>query len=136
MAARKSGAGNRSATGRVPPTAWKPGQSGNPKGRPPVDVHVRDLARAHTEEAIAALVAVATDPAQRGSDRTAAAVALLDRGWGRPTERQEVESVAVTVSPEDAATRDATVQNLLRLMFPLAEEGASIPTGAPVGESG
>ena len=40
------------------------------------------LARAHTPEAVAALVAALDSPRERVS----AAVALLDRGWGKPTQ--------------------------------------------------
>lgn len=79
----------------VPPeeNRWKPGQSGNPAGRiagaapkwfkqPSL---VRELARQHTAEAIATLV----DAMRTSKDpkvRCAAAVALLDRGWGKPVE--------------------------------------------------
>ena len=53
---------------------------------------------------------------------------------GEATERTEAEVSAV--APEEAASRQAQVQALLRLMFPLAEEGEKIETGAPVGEGG
>jgi HEAT repeat protein len=43
---------------------------------------VQALAREHTPEAIAALVAALGN--QR--ERVSAAVALLDRGWGKPTQ--------------------------------------------------
>ena len=42
------------------------------------------MARAHTTEAIDALVANLRD--ENGSVRNMAAVALLDRGWGRPVQ--------------------------------------------------
>lgn len=61
---------------------WKPGQSGNPSGRPSASAELRDLARQHTAAAIAALVAALTDD----KTRVAAAVALLDRGWGKPVQ--------------------------------------------------
>ena len=47
-----------------------------------------ELAQAHTDTALSALVEVA----QSGSDsaRVAAAVAILDRGWGRPLQATEL----------------------------------------------
>ena len=61
---------------------WPPGQSGNPGGRPKASLDIQALARQHTPEAIAALVDALANPRERVS----AAVALLDRGWGRPTQ--------------------------------------------------
>lgn len=58
------------------------GQSGNPGGRPKAALDVQELARAHTPDAINALVAALANPRERVS----AAVALLDRGWGKPTQ--------------------------------------------------
>jgi hypothetical protein len=43
---------------------------------------VQELARTHTPQAIEALVATLGNP----RERVAAAVALLDRGWGKPTQ--------------------------------------------------
>lgn len=65
-------------------TRWKPGQSGNPKGRPKVVGEVRDLARAHTTAAINTLVSIATNRRAPAAARVSAASALLDRGYGRP----------------------------------------------------
>lgn len=58
---------------------FKPGQSGNPNGRRKEDTRVKELARAQTERAIEALVKALDDD----RTRVAAAVALLDRGWGK-----------------------------------------------------
>jgi hypothetical protein len=58
------------------------GQSGNPGGRLRAPLDVQELARAHTKEAVLALVQALDDPRHAVS----AAVALLDRGWGRPTQ--------------------------------------------------
>lgn len=71
-------------------TKFRPGISGNPGGRPKAEGHVRDLARAQTGRAIAALVEALED--QNGRVRVAAATALLDRGWGRPTQVIEEQS--------------------------------------------
>ena len=61
---------------------WPPGRSGNPGGRPKAALDIQALARQHTPDAIAALVAALANPRERVS----AAVALLDRGWGKPTQ--------------------------------------------------
>src|SRR5215207_1463599 len=65
---------------------FKPGQSGNPGGRPKVIAHVQELAREHTSEAIATLVAVMRDPKSSAAARVAASNALLERGYGKPTQ--------------------------------------------------
>ena len=61
---------------------FAPGQSGNPGGRAKADHRVRDLARAHTEAAINALA----EALKNERTSVAAAVALLDRGWGKPVQ--------------------------------------------------
>lgn len=73
-------------TRRGPDGRFRKGVSGNPGGRPKEVGYVRDLARQHTEEAIKTLVAIMQDPTQPGRVRVAAAEAILDRGWGRPTQ--------------------------------------------------
>lgn len=64
---------------------FAPGKSGNPGGRPKEDPEVKEMARAHTKEAIQALLEVCKQKADR-SARVRAAVALLDRGWGKPVQ--------------------------------------------------
>ena len=73
---------------------FKPGQSGNPGGRSPRvgpnGETVAQLARAHTSDAIARMVAIL-----KGSDddlALRAAMALLDRGWGKPKESVDLDA--------------------------------------------
>jgi hypothetical protein len=66
--------------GGITGKGFMPGQSGCPGGRPRQDV--TELARAHTADAIRALVLALQSP----RERVPAAVALLDRGWGRPVQ--------------------------------------------------
>ncbi len=52
--------------------------------------HVRDLAKKYTPEAVEAIVDIMRT-AEKDSVRLSAAIALLDRGWGRP--EQTIDSV-------------------------------------------
>ena len=56
---------------------------------PPEGSTLSELARVHTEAAIAALTKVMTGDGSEAA-RISAATAILDRGWGRP--RQEIEA--------------------------------------------
>lgn len=65
---------------------FQPGQSGNPGGRPKASARVRDAAREHTESAIDVLVSIMTNTDAATAARVAAASAILDRGYGKPTQ--------------------------------------------------
>lgn len=75
---------------RLPSGRWLPGQSPNPGGRPKVALAVRELVRQHTEMAITTLVEIC-EYGQSEAARLAAAVALLDRAWGKPSIAVEVQ---------------------------------------------
>ena len=64
---------------------FRPGESGNPGGRPRGFAEVRELAREHTVAAIEKLVAIMTT-GQSEQAQLLAANSLLDRGWGKPTQ--------------------------------------------------
>ena len=58
------------------------GQSGNPSGRPKGATHISELAQEYGDEAVKKLVGLL-----RGEDQRLvkdAAIALLDRGYGKP----------------------------------------------------
>ena len=65
---------------------FQKGRSGNPGGRPREIGEIRELARRHTPAAIAALQGVMSSPTAPAAARVAAAQALLDRAWGKPTQ--------------------------------------------------
>jgi hypothetical protein len=79
-------------SGTGPSTKWKPGQSGNPGGRRKQTRPSLQLARAHSWDAIRTLATICNDPAAAPAPRVAAAMALLDRGWGRPMQPTDVTS--------------------------------------------
>jgi hypothetical protein len=75
-------------TGRTPAqkaVGFKKGVSGNPKGRTPVAPEVKEAAKAYTTLAIETLADEMVN-GKNGASRVAAAVAMLNRGWGAPTQ--------------------------------------------------
>jgi hypothetical protein len=95
-------------------TRWKPGQSGNPSGLPKGYVHVRELARQYTTEAIEALVEIVRE--KKHPSRVAAIKVLLERAWGAPEQKVELagkdgEALSITINikpPEGSGTPPAT----------------------------
>lgn len=81
------GASNRAANERGLANLrphWKPGQSGNPSGRPKGPIDIAALAREHGPRCIQVAAELLEDADPR--IRLAALVALLDRGFGRPSQ--------------------------------------------------
>jgi hypothetical protein len=75
---------------------FKPGQSGNPGGRPKELKQIQSLARVRSVTALEVLTQIATDASASASARVAAAIAILDRGWGKPA-----QAVQSTITPVD-----------------------------------
>jgi hypothetical protein len=79
-----AGGENRKETGLPKSeTQFRVGESGNRRGRPRIDPVLREVARAHTLEAVETLVQIMRTG--KPADRLNAANALLDRAWGRPS---------------------------------------------------
>lgn len=64
---------------------FKPGQSGNPSGRPADLAEIVKLARSNSHLAFDSLLLIATK-GQSESARIAASTAILDRAYGKPSE--------------------------------------------------
>jgi hypothetical protein len=80
---------------------FQPGQSGNPGGRRKKSKEDRDveaLARQLSPEAIRTLREIMRSKKAPASARAGAAVAILDRGYGRP--KQSIEATVRRIDPE------------------------------------
>ena len=62
---------------------------------PKTPTDIRSLARKHTALALRVLKEVVGSPKAQTSARVAAAVALLDRGWGKPKQEMEISGDAL-----------------------------------------
>ena len=76
-----------------------------------------ELAREATVEAISTLRRIAGDAQAPASAQVAAATALLDRAWGRPPQRIELDEPSL-----------AAADNTLRLIQPGDEDYESLPS--------
>ena len=99
-------------------TSFKPGFSGNPGGRPKrpdtVEAHriitdVKAAARSHTAAAFETLVEAMQSEKAPWAARISAAIAVLDRAWGRPS--QAVEH-AGAVAVEQTTTSQLDISSL------------------------
>ena len=76
---------------------FQKGTSGNPGGRPKVLGDVQELARERSPEALNILANVMRDEKAPPAARVAAANALLDRGYGKPT--QPISQTLTKIDP-------------------------------------
>lgn len=82
---------------------FAPGKSGNPSGRPRIPEEVKELARAHTAEAIRTLAEVMGDSSAPHNARVNAAEKLLDRAWGKS---ESTVNVNDSRTPRDLSTAE------------------------------
>lgn len=90
---------------------WEKGVSGNPSGRPREVGDLRKLAQEKTQAALDTLTEIMLNENAKDSARVAAASAILDRGYGKPTTFIETTSDAPLMSLEEAARRIAFAMN-------------------------
>ena len=74
---------------------WVKGMSGNPGGRPKLEVSIRDLAQQNSMEALETLVQVMRTG--KPGERLIAANAILDRAYGKPSQSIEMSSDRTTL---------------------------------------
>jgi hypothetical protein len=69
---------------------WQKGRSGNPNGAPKryEGPTLPELCKAHTVEAVKTLIVMMRF---KGPNQLPAAIALLDRGWGKPAQKFETD---------------------------------------------
>ena len=78
---------NRTARGRP----FQKGQSGNPAGRPKMPEDVKSKIRCACPEAVDYLIELMSNPKEKTAYRLDAAKTLLDRGYGKPVQMQDVQ---------------------------------------------
>lgn len=80
------------------------GISGNPGGRPKVLGEVQELARQKSPEAVNTLSNIMHDEKAPPAARVAAANALLDRGYGKPT--QQISQTLAKIDPSSISDEE------------------------------
>jgi hypothetical protein len=99
---------------------FKPGQSGNPGGRPKKAYDIQALAQALTDQALDALVAALECP----GERVQAAKVILERGYGKPL--QPVDMMNVATNPTSALTDEELTALILAETATLAVDEAEL----------
>lgn len=130
---RKSQSTPKAHKRRAPKTAWKPGQSGNPGGRPKTDPELVEAFRERTEKAVAVLdramgdfLRQADPPAPVRAAAVKASEVTLNRGWGTApaTVKLDVEGRIDTDAKTTVAVKVLDPERLTRVLGVLQQSGA------------
>jgi hypothetical protein len=107
---------------------WQPGVSGNPGGRPKRhgEVDIGAMARAYAPEALKTLVHCLRDERYK----LAAAVALLDRGFGKPHVSVHTQSESTVLHLVAARETGEELLNALMDSGRPTLDGAAVEAGA------
>jgi hypothetical protein len=109
-------------------SSWKPGRSGNPGGRPKNPVDIAALAREHGPKCVQVVVRLLASDDEK--IRLAAAVALLDRGFGRPKQEMDINSNS-TIELHLVAARAISATLIEQQSTPTIETIESTSTDLP-----
>jgi len=88
-----------------PGRPFKPGQSGNPSGRPKGCAEIQALARSYAPDAMRCLAEIVNDVGAKESARVAAANSILDRGYGKPSQHISIKEELDKLSTEELIAR-------------------------------
>lgn len=95
---------------------FEAGKSGNPGGRCKQDPDIRDLARSKTRQAFKVLFDIMKDTDAPWSSRVSAAVAVIERGHGKP-----FAPIAVAAEVHHVAEEISTFERGRRVAFLLSQ---------------
>lgn len=103
---------------------WKPGQSGNPGGRPKgIASKARELIGNDPTALLGVFLEIAQNPKEKAGDRRAAAESLLDRAYGKAP-------IFTPIDGEDPLDLE-TLHHVRELVDDLARHRADRPVARP-----
>jgi hypothetical protein len=97
---------------RRPNGTFPKGVSGNPNGRPRIVTDLQTAARSLAPEALSVLAEIMANKRHPAAARVAAANAILDRGFGRPSTAVIVQ--APTPTPEEEQRQREVAQSIMK----------------------
>ena len=109
-------------------TSWEPGRSGNPSGRAKTEIDIAAMARVHGPRCIKVVVDLLSSEDEKM--RLSAAIALLDRGFGRPKQEMDINSNS-TIELHLVAARAISATLIEQQSTPTIETIESTSTDLP-----